>query len=178
MCIRDSLYTTAAGSAARRSAQSALWHILQSFIKLMAPILCFTAEEIWQLQSGVGGAGKVSDDSIMLQTWQPLPAPASEPELLDKWRKIRGYRAEVMRALEDLRIEGRIGSSLQAAVRVHCHGEKHELLTSLGDDLRFVLICSQTEVIDDESEKLLCTPLAYAKCERCWHCLLYTSRCV
>ena len=161
--LKDRLYTTAAGSAARRSAQSALWHILQSLIKLMAPILCFTAEEIWQLQSGDGG------QSIMLQTWQPLPSPAGEGELLEKWRKIRAYRAEVMRALEDLRIAGRIGSSLQAEVRLHCQGEKNEILASLGDDLRFVLICSQAAVIDDPAERLLCAPLAHAKCERCWH---------
>ena len=105
----------------------------------------------------------------MLHTWQALPAPASEGELHDKWRKIRGYRAEVMRALEELRIAGRIGSSLQAEVRLHCDGEKYELLASLGDDLRFVLICSQTNVIRDASDELRCSPLPHAKCERCWH---------
>ena len=161
--LKDRLYTTAAGSTARRSAQSALWYILQSLVKLMAPILCFTAEEIWQLQTGT------AEESVMLHTWQALPAPASEGELHDKWRKIRGYRAEVMRALEELRIAGRIGSSLQAEVRLHCDGEKYELLASLGDDLRFVLICSQTTLIRDAEDKLLCAPLAHAKCERCWH---------
>ena len=161
--LKDRLYTTAAASTARRSAQSALWHILQCFIKLMAPILCFTAEEIWQLQSDDSG------QSIMLQTWQPLPEPAGEGDLLEKWRKIRGYRAEVMRALEDLRIAGRIGSSLQAEVRLHCGGEKHRILASLGDDLRFVLICSQTVLVDDTHEQLRCAALPHAKCERCWH---------
>jgi isoleucyl-tRNA synthetase len=161
--LKDRLYTTAAGSPARRSAQAALWHILQCLTKLMAPVLCFTAEEIWQLQTGDG------EQSVMLQTWQPLPAPAAEDELLEKWRKIRSYRAEVMRALEELRIAGRIGSSLQAAVSLHCDGEKYELLASLGDDLRFVLICSQTNVIRDASDELRCSPLPHAKCERCWH---------
>ncbi|WP_300453322.1 isoleucine--tRNA ligase [Accumulibacter sp.] len=161
--LKDRLYTTAAGSAARRSAQCALWHILQCFVKLMAPVLSFTAEEIWQL------AGGGQAPSIMLQTWQPLPAPANEGDLLDKWGKIRGYRAEVLRALEDLRIDGKIGSSLQAEVRLHCHGEKYAILASLRDDLRFVLICSQTAVIDDATEQLFCAPLPHAKCERCWH---------
>ena len=161
--LKDRLYTTAAGSLARRSAQSALWHILQSLVKLMAPILCFTAEEIWQLQTADTG------QSVMLHTWQPLPAPPCESELLDKWRKIRGYRGEVLRALEELRIEGRIGSPLQAEVRVHCDGEKYEILASLGDDLRFVLICSQTAVVRDAEDKLCCAPLPHAKCERCWH---------
>ena len=164
--LKDRLYTTAAGSPARRSAQSALWHILQSFVKLMAPILSFTAEEIWQLQTGD------TEQSVMLHTWQALPEPADEAELLGKWRKIRTYRAEVMRALEELRIAGKIGSSLQAEVRLHCAGEKHAILASLGDDLRFVLICSQAtviEVLDSAAEQLLCAPLAAAKCERCWH---------
>jgi isoleucyl-tRNA synthetase len=83
--------------------------------------------------------------------------------LLGKWRKIRAYRAEVMRALEELRIAGKIGSSLQAEVRLHCAGEKHAILASLGDDLRFVLICSQAtviEVLDSAAEQLLCAPLA------------------
>ncbi len=161
--LKDRLYTTAAGSTARRSAQSALWYILQSFVKLMAPILCFTAEEIWQLQTGD------REQSVMLHTWQPLPAPAGEGELLEKWGKIRTYRGEVMRALEELRSAGRIGSPLQAAVQLHCDGEKHALLASLGDDLRFVLICSQAAVVRDPVDQLLCTALTHAKCERCWH---------
>jgi len=161
--LKDRLYTTAAASAPRRSAQSALWHILQCLTKLMAPILCFTAEEIWQLQSGD------RQQSVMLHTWQPLPAPAGEGELLEKWGKIRTYRGEVMRALEELRSAGRIGSPLQAAVMLHCDGEKHALLASLGDDLRFVLICSQAAVVRDPVDQLLCTALTHAKCERCWH---------
>ena len=161
--LKDRLYTTAAASPTRRSAQSALWHILQSLTKTMAPILCFTAEEIWQLQTGD------REQSVMLHTWQPLPAPASEGELLEKWQKIRTYRAEVMRALEELRIAGSIGSPLQAEVSLYCDGEKHEILSSLGDDLRFVLICSQTRVIRDANDRLLCAPLTHAKCERCWH---------
>ncbi|NMQ07163.1 isoleucine--tRNA ligase [Candidatus Accumulibacter phosphatis] len=161
--LKDRLYTTAAASPTRRSAQSALWHILQSLTKTMAPILCFTAEEIWQLQTGD------REQSVMLHTWQPLPAPASEGELLEKWQKIRAYRAEVMRALEELRIAGSIGSPLQAEVSLYCDGEKHEILSSLGDDLRFVLICSQTRVIRDANDRLLCAPLTHAKCERCWH---------
>lgn len=161
--LKDRLYTTAAASPARRSAQSALWQILHSLTKAMAPILCFTAEEIWQLQTGD------REQSVMLHTWRALPAPASESELLEKWYKIRSYRAEVMRALEELRIAGSIGSPLQAEVSLYCDGEKYEILSSLEDDLRFVLICSQTQVIRDANDRLLCAPLTHAKCERCWH---------
>ncbi len=78
-------------------------------------------------------------------------------------------RADVLRALEELRIAGQIGSSLQAAVEVHCDGEKYAALSSLGDDLRFVLITSQARVVDARHEQLRCSPLSHAKCERCWH---------
>ncbi|MCM8596638.1 isoleucine--tRNA ligase [Accumulibacter sp.] len=161
--LKDRLYTTAATSLARRSAQSALWHILQSLVRIIAPVLCFTAEEIWQLQTGD------ERQSVMLETWHALPAPVDEELLLDKWRKLRGYRGEVMRALEELRVAGQIGSSLQAEVRVHCDGEKYDLLASLGDDLRFVFICSQASVVREATERLACRALPHAKCERCWH---------
>lgn len=160
--LKDRLYTTAASSKARRSAQSALWHITQTLVKLMAPILTFTAEEVWQVFGG-------TNTSVMLETWQALPEMATEAQLLDKWNKIRGYRADVMRALEEVRSAGQIGSSLQAEVRIHTDGEKYEILSALGDDLRFVFICSKTTLIRATEEKLECAALAHAKCERCWH---------
>jgi isoleucyl-tRNA synthetase len=89
--------------------------------------------------------------------------------LLDKWAKVRSYRAEVTKALEDLRVAGKIGSSLQAEVTIHAAGEKYDILASLADDLRFVFICSQASVVQSDEERLLAGPLAHAKCERCWH---------
>ncbi|WP_263768794.1 isoleucine--tRNA ligase [Propionivibrio soli] len=160
--LKDRLYTAAAKSPARRSAQSALWQIAQTFIKLMAPILSFTADEAWQTFSG-------KPESVMLETWQPLPGAANEAPLLEKWNRIRAYRADVTRALEDLRIAGKIGSSLQAEVTLHADGEKYETLASLGDDLRFVFICSKTTLVRSSEEKLECAALPHAKCERCWH---------
>ena len=160
--LKDRLYTSAAGSPARRAAQSALWHITETFVKLMAPILSFTAEEAWRTVHG-------EDDSVMLHTWQPLPAPEDEAALLDKWNKIRAWRADVTKALEELRVEGKIGASLQAEVTLHADGEKYDLLASLGDDLRFVLIASKAKVVKSGEDKIECAPLAHAKCERCWH---------
>ena len=159
--LKDRLYTTAKQSKVRRSAQSALWYITQSFVKLMAPILSFTAEEVWQVFGG-------TKQSIMLETWQPLPDQTDEAPLLDKWNKIRGYRAEVTRALEELRVAGQIGSSLQAEVTIHADGERFDLLASLGDDLRFILICSKTILVKGD-DRLECSALGHAKCERCWH---------
>lgn len=161
--LKDRLYTTAPDSLARRSAQSALWHILQAFTKLMAPILSFTAEEIWQVLTGD------VEQSVMLHTWHALPVLAAEGDLLSKWAQIRGVRADVTKALEALREAGKIGSSLQAEVEIHCAGEKFAVLNSLADDLKFVLICSKASVVESAEEKLLANPSTHGKCERCWH---------
>jgi isoleucyl-tRNA synthetase len=161
--LKDRLYTTAPKSTARRSAQSALWHIAQSFVRLLAPIASFTAEEAWQVLGGT------VDDSVMFQLWHELPKPEGEGELLARWALVRAARAEVTKALEAQREAGKIGSALQAAVEVHCAGEKYEALAALGDDLKFVFICSSTVLVRDEAEQVVATPLDHAKCERCWH---------
>lgn len=161
--LKDRLYTSAKDSKARRSAQSALWHITQTFVKLMAPILAFTAEEVWQTISGNAEA------SVMFEIWQALPQFDDEAVLLDKWAKLRTYRSEVTRALEELRIAGQIGSSLQAQVTIYADNEKYDLLTALGEDLRFVLISSEAKVEKSAEERIVCQPLSHAKCERCWH---------
>ena len=164
--LKDRLYTTAPDSAARRAAQSALWHILQTVTRLMAPILSFTAEEIWQLLASD------ADDSVMLHTWHVLPAQAGEAELVHRWTRIREVRGEVSKVLEDLRTAGRIGSSLQAEVEIRASGAKYELLASLEDDLRFALICSATTLVkasDPGAEAVIATASTHVKCDRCWH---------
>ena len=164
--LKDRLYTTAPGSHARRSAQSALWHITQTLVRLMAPVLAFTAEEIWTV------LGDKSADSVMLTTWHALPEQADEAALMARWTRIRALRAESARVLESLRSEGCIGSSLQAEVEVRAAGELHEDLAALGDDLRFVLITSAASLlkVDTETEQgVTATPSAHAKCARCWH---------
>ena len=161
--LKDRLYTTAPASLARRSAQSALWHILQALVKLMAPILSFTAEEIWQVLTGK------PDESVMLHLWHDLPKPEGEGELLAKWGLIRDLRGEVTKALEELRVAGKIGSPLQAEVTVQAAGEKYGLLASLGDDLKFVFITSKATVQRGDSDQLVVEPSPHQKCERCWH---------
>jgi isoleucyl-tRNA synthetase len=164
--LKDRLYTTAADSRSRRAAQSALWHILQTVTKLMAPILSFTAEEIWQVLS------KSAEDSVMLTTWHKLPAQEEEAELIDRWTRLREVRNDATKVLEDLRTAGKIGSSLQAEVEIRASGAKYDLLASLGDDLRFVLICSKTTLVkaaDAAAEAIVATASEHAKCARCWH---------
>ena len=166
--LKDRLYTSAENASARRSAQSALWHILQTLTRLMAPILSFTAEEIWAL---IGEGQNL--DSVLLTRWHELPAAADdEAALLERWQQIRELRGQTSKVLEDLREAGKIGSSLQAEVEIRASGARHALLASLGDDLRFVLICSQTtlvEVADASAEAIIATPTAHSKCARCWH---------
>jgi isoleucyl-tRNA synthetase len=161
--LKDRLYTAGENSRARRSAQSALWHILQTVTRLMAPILSFTAEEIWAtLKQG---------DSVMLATWHALPEQDREPELLTRWQAIRAVRADVSRVLEDVRGTGGIGSSLQAEVKLQVETETYDLLASLGDDLKFVFICSKVamEKAGAGDTAISATPSAHAKCGRCWH---------
>jgi isoleucyl-tRNA synthetase len=163
--LKDRLYTCPAGSLARRSAQNALHHITQALLRLMAPILSFTAEEAWKL------AGDGSE-SVFLQTWYELPQPADAHVLLERWSTIRAVRADAQRELEALRAQGKIGSSLQAELELHLAGERFRALAHLGDDLRFVLITSAATLhpaADAASEKLSVAPSPHSKCERCWH---------
>ena len=171
--LKDRLYTSAVDSRARRSAQSALWHIVQSLTRLMAPILSFTAEEIRQVQGG---------ESVMLSTWHTLPELPGQSELASRWQAIRAVRAEVAKVLEDLRAAGKIGSSLQAEVTIKASGETFDLLAALGDDLRFVLICSKVTLAkvgaggtasagatSNTGTAIEAIPTSHTKCARCWH---------
>ena len=164
--LKDRLYTAGTDSRVRRSAQNALYQILQRLVRLMAPILSFTAEEVWAL------AGGGTDATVFARTWEEFPAAGYSPELLQRWGKIRSVRSEVQKQLEQARVAGKIGSSLQAEVEVRASGNKLELLQSLKDDLRFVLITSSAvlkPVAAAADEAVIVTPSTHAKCGRCWH---------
>jgi isoleucyl-tRNA synthetase len=165
--LKDRLYTAGKASPARRSAQSALYYVTHMVLRLMAPILSFTAEEAWAVMHPRG------DESIFFHTWKDvLPAQPGEKELAARWTRIRELRAAVVKALEGARAAGNIGSSLQAEVMLGAGGEDLELLRSLGDDLKFVLITSQAAVRELPAPGELVVevkPSAFAKCERCWH---------
>ena len=169
--IKDRLYTCGATSAARRSAQTAIWHITQSMLRLMAPILSFTTEEAWAIfadkETFTSG-----EETIFTQTYYALPEVADAAALLARFAVLREQRAEVTKQLEAIRITGSIGSSLQADVEIKASGDKFAALNSVGDDLKFVLITSQatvTEVASAAEEAIIVTPSAHQKCERCWH---------
>jgi isoleucyl-tRNA synthetase len=168
--LKDRLYTTRKDSAPRRSAQSALWHVTASLLRLIAPVLSFTAEEAWRVFGG--REGKSADDSVFFHTWHRFPAVADGEALLARWTTIRAAKAEVQKELEALRVAGRIGSSLGAEVEVRAAGERFDALAALGDDLRFALLTSQvavTRVPSAAEQAIVAAPSAHAKCERCWH---------
>jgi isoleucyl-tRNA synthetase len=164
--LKDRLYTSSANGTPRRSAQSALYHITHSLVRLFAPILSFTAEEVWeQLASD-------TQDSVLLHTWHEFPAQPDTAALQQRWARIRALRAQVLKRLEDSRAQGEIGSSLAAQVEIRTNAEDFALLKSLDDDLRFVLITSEasvTQVSDPQQEGVSVTSSPHAKCDRCWH---------
>ncbi|MDQ2778755.1 MAG: isoleucine--tRNA ligase [Pseudomonadota bacterium] len=157
--LKDRLYTTAPDSLARRSAQTALWHITQAMLRWMAPFLSFTAEEAWKVFDG--------GDSIFTQTFWHFAAP--DTTLLAKWAQIRSVRDAVNKEIEALRATGGVGSSLQANVRIGAPAADHAVLASLGNELRFVLITSAATLFPADALQIEVSPSPDTKCERCWH---------
>jgi len=164
--LKDRLYTTAAGSPARRSAQTALWHVTASLLRIMAPYLSFTAEEAFAVFSP-NAAG-----TIFAEVYHELPGVAGHEALLEKWGRIRAVRADVLKAIETQREAGKLGSSLQAEIDLYLSGDRHALLATLGDDLRFVMITSRAalhQVATESDEKIVVSASSHKKCDRCWH---------
>jgi isoleucyl-tRNA synthetase len=157
--LKDRLYTTAPKSLARRSAQTALHQITHAMLRWMAPFLSFTAEEAWQV---VGNS-----ESIFMETYLELAAPDSA--LLAKWTRIREIREAVNKDIEALRADGKVGSSLQANVTLQVAEQDHALLSSLGEDLKFVFITSAITLKTGQALSVTTTASSAVKCERCWH---------
>lgn len=163
--LKDRLYTTAPGSEARRSAQTALWYITKTLLRLMAPVLSFTAEEAFKVFS------PNESKTIFTERFEPLPEVAGAEALLAKWDAVRTVRADLQKKIEELRGEGQIGSSLQAVVRIEAAPAVYDALASLGDELRFVMIVSAVELVKsaDEETHFAVSASKEGKCERCWH---------
>ena len=175
--VRDRLYTTAQDSLTRRSAQTAMYHIVEAMVRWLAPVLSFTAEEIWPLLPGK------RPESVFLTTWHPVPE--TDAGGVD-WQVLQKLRAEVTHKLEKLREGGSIGAPLDAEVDVYCTGDAAQACAtfeSLGEELRFFLVTSAARVHRAQSAPegaelaaeagqgifLQITPSVHAKCVRCWH---------
>jgi len=174
--LKDRLYTLPAASAARRSAQSAMWHIAESMVRWLAPILSFTAEEIWRHLRGERA------ESVFLTTWHELPA--LPPEDID-WSALIALRTDVARELERLRVAGSIGAPLDAELEIWCTAAQFPRLSALGEELRFFMITSKAVVhaldgaaaadavpapsVEGGGVWLRVRSAAAPKCVRCWH---------
>ena len=169
--IKDRQYTTQENSLARRSAQTALHHLTNAMVCWLTPVLSFTAEEVWQ------NMPQNNNDSVFLQTWYEELTEGYNNEAIDKCRSINTY---VRKQMETMRAEKEIGSSLEVEVDIYCDKEAFNLLSGLGDELRFVFITSYarlhfinkeaTDCVDaGEGVKIKVSKSSHEKCVRCWH---------
>jgi isoleucyl-tRNA synthetase len=176
--LKDRLYTTAYDSMARKSAQTAMYHILEAMLRWIAPVLSFTAEEIHQHVPGE------RRESVFFETWYEGLFEMDNAEIeRERWRRIIQVRNEVSKSIENVRRDGKAGSSLAVEVDLWMNGVLRDAVESLGDELRFVLLTSEARVADleaspstaerirmDEGEVALqVTPSEHEKCVRCWH---------
>jgi isoleucyl-tRNA synthetase len=179
--LKDRLYTTPKKGAARRSAQTALFHIAESMVRWLAPILSFTADEIWSFMPGKRGP------SVFLETWHKLPVAAAGGDAID-WNLFIQLKAAVAAEMEKLRVAGTVGGSLDAEVEVFAQDAFREKLMALGEELRFLLIVSDAkvkrvsnaagppvgavkvaEIAKDGGVWVRVQASTAQKCERCWH---------
>ncbi|WNO09857.1 isoleucine--tRNA ligase [Teredinibacter sp. KSP-S5-2] len=175
--IKDRQYTAKTDSVARRSAQTALHYIVHAFVRWIAPIMSFTADEIWQELDG-GFAGE-KESSVFVAQWLSLPRLDNETFSREFWQKIAKVKVAVNKAIEAKRNAGVVGGSLASEVTLYCSDELKQQLLSLKDELRFVLICSSTqlesfdeskgEATDVQGLRVAVTKAEHEKCERCWH---------
>jgi isoleucyl-tRNA synthetase len=169
--IKDRLYTYAPKNRARRSAQTALYQIVDALARILAPILAFTADEIWEHIPR--GANSDTPASVHLSEF---PEPASyDPALIPTWNSLFEVREKVLGELEKARTNKTIGSSLEAHVVVRARGGSYELLKRYESQLRYLFIVSQVELPEAQTEgiEIQIGRAQGQKCERCWN---YSTR--
>ena len=161
--LKDRLYTTAPKSLARRSAQTVLWNITHAMLRWMAPFLSFTAEEAWKIFG--------DSPSIFLEEYAEIGGP--DEALLARWNRIREIRDVANKCIEEVRAQGKVGSSLQTNLTLRANAKDLALLQSLGDDLKFVFITSRATLdpvpLPDGELSVTVEASGDTKCERCWH---------
>ncbi len=172
--IKDRQYTMQENALGRRSCQTALYHIIEAMTRWLAPILSFTAEELWQSLPGERG------NTVFTAEWHSLPeATVSSSAFSDSdWQQVIAVKEAVNKALEAERTAGHIGSSLQAEVTLYCAADLLRLLQKLGNELRFVLLSSQANLAPLAEEgaateidglRVAVSVSQHSKCVRCWH---------
>lgn len=177
--IKDRLYTMKPDSAGRRSAQTAMLHISEAMVRWLTPVLCFTAEEIWQNLPGRQGKNQATD-SALLNTWYPgLQAFESERQ---HWDHLLIVRAPVRRLIETLRNDKQLGNSLMASVNLYADGQLLDSLREMKDEVHFLLLVANANIQSLEQAPagaerhtfpegglaLTVTATSNAKCVRCY----------
>lgn len=173
--IKDRQYTAKTDGHARRSCQTALYHIIEAMVRWMAPVMSFTAQEIWE------SLPERTEQFVFTGVWYEALNNVPAGQVDDAfWQQLLLVRDEVNRVIESVRKEGKIGASLQAEVTLFAQGELANTLNRLGDELRFVLITSTAKVETSAAPvDAIATAVAglsvqvhtstAAKCDRCWH---------
>lgn len=177
--IKDRQYTAKTDSHARRSAQTALHIIAHAFVRWIAPIMSFTADEIWAELNGGAYPDSEKEANVFISEWIDLPCLKSNKFTAEFWLKVAKIKVAVNKAIESKRNTGDVGSSLGSEVTLYCSPEIKELLTKFSDELRFVLICSKVvlenfdesrgEMSEVDGLRIEIVKSEYEKCERCWH---------
>ncbi|MDD5604079.1 MAG: class I tRNA ligase family protein, partial [Eubacteriales bacterium] len=163
--VKDRLYASGRDEHKRRSAQTAMWTILDSLVRMLVPVLAFTTEEIWQNMPH-----RACDDnsSVQMNSWPLLEDVPQDEELYKKWQQISELRELVSKALEEARNKKTIGHSLGAKVVISASGEKYSFIFNIKDMLPEILIVSDFEIREGGSFKIEVEPAGGVKCERCW----------
>ncbi|MBR1375948.1 MAG: isoleucine--tRNA ligase [Cardiobacteriaceae bacterium] len=163
--IKDRQYTVAKDAPARRSAQTAIYHILRAMLAWLAPILSFTAEEIWKYLPGE------KEESVFFEGFyeQLRGLDANSRLNFDEWKTILNIRESINAELEKARNQGLIGSGLEAKVKIELPKDKYEIAAKIASELHFALIVSAVEVTEAAVEKISVEKAQGEKCLRCWH---------
>jgi len=164
---KDRLYTMPVDSRGRRSAQTAMYHIAEAFTRWIAPILSFTADELWGY---LPGARK---DNVLFATWYDglAPLPADAPLTAADFEQLLALREQVSKVLEPMRANGAIGAALEAEITVAADADTAARWQPLADELRFLLISGDVQVRPATTDEVFVSaqPTGKTKCVRCWH---------
>jgi isoleucyl-tRNA synthetase len=166
--LKDRMYTFAPVSLERRSAQTVIWKITEALVRLVAPILTFTAEEAWSYLPHTAGR----EASVHLALFPKVDEiAAKDPALLADWQKLLEVRNETFRSLEEARKEKRIGKALEAKVEMKCGFESHALLQRYFGALKELFNVSAVELLpaEGDSNSAVTLPAGGTKCDRCWN---------
>ncbi len=170
---KDRLYTMQENSPGRRSAQAAMYRIAEAFVRWIAPILSFTAEEMWNHLPAVTANGP-REGNVLFATWYDGLAPLSDdaPLSADDFKRLLALREQMSKVLEPMRAEGKIGAALDAEIALRCGVADQNWLSPFVDELRFLFISGDVYMSSNDAAseiEVIAIPSTKPKCGRCWH---------